>query len=224
MRKMDLSLFIGVLVAVLLGSFTGFGAECAEIRENVVRLHVLANSDSPEDQELKYAVRDALLSQSEQLFEEAETRDQAEQRIAEKLQEIEAAAQTEIEARGYRYTAKATLVNMYFDTRQYDGFTVPAGRYDAVRITIGEGKGQNWWCVMFPPMCVPCASEKPELPIQEQIEALGTQPVYKPKFAVVELIERAKQALENEPDVVLAETEPEPRLGPEPYTRFTMNP
>lgn len=195
MKRIDLSVLIGIVAAVVLASLTGFSAECEEIRDNVVRLHIIANSDSDADQAVKYAVRDAILEQSSEIFADAQSKESAETEIASKLTQIEDIAKNTVSLAGYDYSVSAQLVNMYFTTRQYGNVTVPAGRYDAVRITLGEAAGQNWWCVMFPPMCVPAAAEKDALPIESQIGELGSNPRYKPKFAVVELIESVREAM-----------------------------
>ncbi|MDR2932946.1 MAG: stage II sporulation protein R [Oscillospiraceae bacterium] len=207
MSRIDLSVLIGVVAALFIGSFTGFGAECEDVRDGVVRLHILANSDTNEDQAVKYAVRDALLSASPALLRGAPSKDAAEEEISARLSDIEDIARATVSGMGYDYPVSARLVNMYFETRRYDTLTVPAGQYDAVRITIGDGAGKNWWCVMFPPMCVPAAAEQETLPIEQQIESLGTQPHYVPKFAVVELIEKVRYKLSGETDHLIAAPE-----------------
>ena len=95
---------------------------------------------------------------------------------------------------------------MFFDTRQYGNITVPAGRYDAVRIIIGEGIGKNWWCVLFPPMCVPAASEKNGGEIAAQLEHVGQTPHYTPKFALLEIVEGIRDKLAGQPAKALPET------------------
>ena len=204
MKRIEYSMLIGIIIAVCVSSVTGFGAQCEEMRSNMLRLHILANSDSEDDQNLKYRVRDAVLVQSAAMTGTVSIT-AAEESIAGSLEEIEAIAQKEILDAGYDYSVKAKLVNMYFSTRRYEKITVPAGRYDAVRIIIGEGNGENWWCVMFPPMCVPAALEKEAGMLEEQIESLGTEPKYKAKFAVVEVIEAVKNKLSGESEEVIAE-------------------
>ena len=101
--------------------------------------------------------------------------------------------------RGYHYDVNAELCNIFFNTREYDGVTLPAGRYDAMRITIGEAKGQNWWCVLYPPMCIPAAQPTQELNDvlnESEMEIVTSEPKYEIRFACVELFERLKEALE----------------------------
>lgn len=194
MKRFDISLVIGLVMAVLITSFTSFARDCAEVRQGVVRLHVLANSDSEADQSLKLAVRDKILEETAELFSSSTSKEEAELAVREQLGLIEETARGEVLRQGYDYPVKAELVNMFFKTRGYDGAILPAGRYDAVRVSIGTAKGKNWWCVLFPPLCVPAASEK--LPVEEQIERLGQQPQYVPKLALLEFAESVLQSSE----------------------------
>ncbi len=144
----------------MLSGFSGFSTQCDDIRGRVLRLHILANSDSAVDQQLKLNVRDKILEQSAELFKSAQSKQQAEEDVCEKLPEIVKVAQAEVNREGYSYKVGANLVHMYFSTRTYGNVTLPAGDYDAVRITIGAAKGHNWWCVLYPSLCLP-AAEKP---------------------------------------------------------------
>lgn len=191
MKKIDIALAIGLACTIFLTSFTTFARDYDALRGDILRLHILANSDSEADQRLKLAVRDRILDAN--LFAPASDKAQAEQIAESELAEIERIAGDEVERQGYDYHVKAELVEMYFDTRTYETATLPAGRYDAVRVSIGAAEGKNWWCVMFPPMCVPAVSEK--LSLQTQIEQMGSQPHYVPKLAVLELVEAVKEKL-----------------------------
>lgn len=191
MKRIDLALAIGLACTIFFTSFTSFARDCADLRGDVLRLHILANSDSEADQNLKLAVRDRILASG--MFAPASDKELAGQIAESKLADIELIARDEIARNGYGYPVKAELVNMYFGTRTYETATLPAGRYDAVRVSIGEAKGKNWWCVLFPPMCVPAASEK--IPLQTQLEQMGEQPHYVPKLAVLEIIEAVREKL-----------------------------
>ena len=126
----------------------------------LLRLHILANSDSIDDQALKLKVRDKVLAQTENLFQsQPENAADAEQLVAEHLETLEQTAQQLVWDEGYSYAVKAQLVEMPFDDRTYGEWIMPAGDYEALRITIGEAAGQNWWCVMYPSLCVPNACE-----------------------------------------------------------------
>ncbi len=142
-----------LMAAVLAVTFTYSDLKEAPERKDLIRLHVIANSDSPQDQALKLCVRDQLLSSFGQAFQETYTLDEAREVINENLDDLEAAALTEIYRHGYHYPVKAQLGTFTFPTKAYGDIVYPAGRYEALRVVIGEGKGANWWCVMFPPLC-----------------------------------------------------------------------
>ena len=195
MKKWIAAVCIGLTAAVVLQFSTGFAAECAQIRENVLRLHILANSDSEEDQTLKLKVRDRVLEETEELFYQADNLAAAKQSARQNLEEIRLAAEEEVERQGYDYPVKAEVVNMFFDTRVYEEFTLPAGHYDSVRITIGEAAGHNWWCMLYPAVCLPCATPRQELEenfTPEQADIVEKPQEYEIQFAVVELWEKLK--------------------------------
>ena len=132
-----------------------------ELADKVVRLHVLANSDSEEDQALKLQVRDVVLERATVILEQSADRREAESRLRGQLLELERIAAKEIAAEGYDYPVTVNLENTDFPTKEYDGFTLPAGEYLALRVIIGEGKGRNWWCVVFPPLCTAASADVP---------------------------------------------------------------
>ena len=144
-------------------SLFGFTSVCGEIADRVVRLHVLAASDSAEDQALKQAVRDAVLQAADGLLDEAVDADSAQQILSRRLPAIRDAAQACVYAHGHTDPVTVSLCRDYFTTREYDTVTLPAGTYRTLRVTIGEGAGHNWWCVVFPPMCLSGACEQEAL-------------------------------------------------------------
>ncbi len=150
----------GVLCAAVLGSW--LGREQAELADSVIRFHVIANSDSADDQALKLAVRDRVLAQAESVYPENATLAQARAALEGDLSALAEAGRAVVEAEGYDYPVTARLEECWFPTKEYDGFALPAGNYTALRVVIGEGKGQNWWCVAFPPLCLGAASETVE--------------------------------------------------------------
>ena len=147
------------MAVCLLFSLIPFSAECSDISDEVFRLHILANSDSEADQTLKLKVRDAVLNYTDTLYKSADSRVAAEKLTADNLQSIADVAAAEVKRRGYNYPVKAEIKNMYFDTRYYGKVTMPSGMYDALRITIGSGGGHNWWCVMYPSLCIGAATD-----------------------------------------------------------------
>ena len=158
-RTLTLSMLFGTALAVILGSFSAFAAECDDMPEKLFRMHILANSDSKEDQELKYALRDFLSDDMQYIFEGCSTAEEAKNAAKNNLREITLKAQEFIYESGYDYKITASVEKTFFTTRQYGNITVPAGEYDALRILIGEGEGRNWWCVMFPPLCLGAVEE-----------------------------------------------------------------
>ncbi len=186
-KRLDVALIIGLVVSLLTMGITGFAQDCGAVRQDVLRLHVIPNSDSLDDQDLKLAVRDRILQETGELFQDADSKEQAQALSQGALDRIQQAANDEIQSRGYPYQARVELVNMYFETREYENFTMPAGYYDAVRVTIGAGRGHNWWCVLFPPLCVPAAAEDPEKAFTGQEQEVVTQsPQFEPRFKIVE--------------------------------------
>ena len=123
------------------------------IADGVFRLHVLANSDSEEDQNLKYQVRDALLNYMNELCEKCTTKQDAIRLVTENQENFKQIALDTINEQGYSYDVKINIGNFEFPTKNYGDISLPAGYYDALRVEIGKAKGQNWWCVMFPPLC-----------------------------------------------------------------------
>ena len=148
---MLLSLMIGLAAAVVWGGWAL--REQRELADKVVRLHILANSDSEEDQALKLQVRDVVLTRAEELLRASDGRGEAEAMLREHLRELTQVAQTAIAENGYGYSVRTELANTVFPTREYEDFSLPAGNYLALRVIIGEGGGKNWWCVVFPPLC-----------------------------------------------------------------------
>lgn len=148
---MLLSLLIGLTAAVLWGSWSLQAQR--ELADKVVRLHILANSDSEVDQALKLRVRDAVLTRAEELLVPSDGRKEAEMALRDHLPELTTLAQTTIAAEGYDYSVRTELANTVFPTREYENFSLPAGSYLALRVVIGDGAGKNWWCVVFPPLC-----------------------------------------------------------------------
>lgn len=148
---MVLSLLIGLLSAALWGGWSL--GEQQKLADKVVRLHILANSDSDEDQVLKLRVRDSVLTRAEEILTASDGRQEAEKSLRGHLGELAALAGETVEAEGYAYPVTVELANTLFPTREYPGFRLPAGEYLALRVVIGEGGGRNWWCVVFPPLC-----------------------------------------------------------------------
>lgn len=125
----------------------------SNIADSVLRLHVIANSDSAADQQLKIAVRDRVLKEAQNLFENTSSADEAKKAAEKNIKFLEKTTKDELKKRGYDYEVSVEVGEFAFPVKFYDDIMLPSGQYRAVRIIIGEGKGRNWWCVMYPPMC-----------------------------------------------------------------------
>lgn len=176
-------------------------------REKLIRFHVIANSDSPKDQALKLKVRDKIIESMNQKFEQSTSLEESREIIKNNLEEIEFYARQEIERQQSSYDVSVDFGNHNFPTKTYGSFTLPAGEYEAVRVVIGEGKGKNWWCVMFPPLCfIDITNGLTNDTTKEQLSNVLTEEEYKMitkaksddevplklKFKVVEIIEKSK--------------------------------
>lgn len=132
------------------------------LSDEILRLHVVADSDEASDQAVKLQVRDAVLSALEGLTGDAQSKEEVMAVVKENLSALEAAANEVLEKLDARYHAAVSLKQEEFPTRDYETFSLPAGVYDSLRITIGSGQGKNWWCVVFPQLCLPAASSQVE--------------------------------------------------------------
>ena len=197
MRRIEISILGAIIFSVVLSMCT-VGTECASIRDSVLRLHVLANSDSNDDQALKLKVRDRLLDVSGELYAECDTKEEAVSATRKSLDALTSEAESVVRECGFDYPVRISLEESYFNTRTYGNVTLPAGNYQAVRVIIGEGKGHNWWCVMFPPLCVSPASEDSvgldDVLTPEQMELVECDG-YEIKFKCVELYEELRKYL-----------------------------
>ncbi len=193
-KRFELSIILALIFSVLL-SFTSFSAYCNEIENGVLRLHILANSDSDKDQALKLAVRDSILENSENIFESASNKEDALKNAKENLPKIINTARKTIKEYGYDYSVLGEVEKCYFNTRVYDNFTLPAGYYDAVRIKIGSAKGKNWWCVLFPEVCISASANLKDTLSDGSVEKIENPQNYKVKFKVVEIITAAREKI-----------------------------
>lgn len=192
----ELSLLVA-LAAVLLWGAASLHRQDA-LQEKLVRLHVIANSDSEDDQAMKLRARDAVLAQATALLEQSADRAEAMARLEESLPRLEKAA---YDACGGVYPVEASLGMAEFPRKEYDGFALPAGEYMALRVVIGEGAGQNWWCVVYPPLCTAAASDLSRTALdagltEDDLSLItGDGDGYVLRFRSLELWERLRQWL-----------------------------
>ena len=195
----EIALLVGTMLFLSSGAFALRTQQ--DLAEKVVRLHVLANSDSEEDQALKLQVRDAVLAQAAYLLEGCEDRGEAESLLRGQLLELERLALAVVRQQGYAYPVKLELADTEFPTRDYEGFMLPAGEYLALRVLIGEAAGQNWWCVVFPPLCAAASTDVPAAALAagfaaEEVSLITEDsPEYVLKFKTVELWQTLRQKL-----------------------------
>ena len=187
---------VTVIAAVF--SVVSFASGCAEVRRDVLRLHVVGASDSEFDQSLKLKVRDAVLEKGGELFDGTVTADEAEKIITPRIDELKAVAEEVLKENGCDYKVDIQVGEEYFTTRCYENFTMPAGVYTAVRVNIGSAEGKNWWCVMFPPLCLPAASADADAFFtDEEMKIVSSSPRYEPRFKIVEIYESIKNKIVN---------------------------
>ena len=157
MKKLKIGRIFVILILlslfILISAISYVDAVSNNIADSVFRLHVIANSDSKEDQELKLKVRDELLSYMNIISKDSTSKQEAMQIANEHKEEFTQIAEKVIKENGYNYTVNVQIGKADFPTKYYGDITLPAGTYDALKVQIGEAKGQNWWCVMFPPLC-----------------------------------------------------------------------
>ncbi|WP_425446251.1 stage II sporulation protein R [Dethiothermospora halolimnae] len=181
-------------------------------KESLIRFHVVANSDSDQDQQLKLKVRDKIIGKMNEKFKDSSSLDETRKIIENNIKEIEYIAKNELNRQGKNYDINVDFGYHNFPTKSYGNFTLPAGKYEAVNVVIGEGKGKNWWCVMFPPLCFvdvtngltdeKTESELKEVLTEEEYNMIKTAKSkedtdVKLKFKLVEILEKGKIKLGN---------------------------
>lgn len=175
----------------------------ADIYDKVLRLHVVANSDSEADQELKLCVRDRILAVTQALGSDCTSLEEARELIEAELDTLELAAAEEIARQGFSYAVEVKLTEEQYPTKQYASLCFPAGKYLSLQVLIGDAVGQNWWCVLFPPLCLDAASKSNEDAFisvgftaeQYKIITETEEPTYRARFKILELIEGTQSGL-----------------------------
>lgn len=201
--KYSILLIFLLLIYILISAMSYVNAISTDISNSVFRLHVIANSDSCEDQNLKYLVRDNILSYMNEICKDATSKEEAIKIANDNLDIFKEIAKQTVIDNGYNYDVNVEIGNFSFPTKTYGDISLPSGFYDALRIKIGEANGQNWWCVMFPPLCfvdvssgiVPEDSKetmKSELSDEEFSLISSNDSDIKFKFKLVEMLQNAK--------------------------------
>ena len=186
-KKIMAALFIGLILTTGFATYRSARA-AEELGDGVLRLHILANSDSAEDQALKLQVRDAVLAYAAGEFTAVENKAQAVALAERELETLERVAEQTLREQGCDMAVSASVENTFFPTKEYDnGTRLPAGYYDALRLEIGQAKGKNWWCILYPALCFGGSIEQSEQALGEQGElATSDAPRVQVKFKLVE--------------------------------------
>lgn len=186
-----------VLSVVVIAFTANASAQQHAIADKLIRLHVIANSDSEYDQNMKLFVRDAVINKLKSLLSDAKTRDEAAVIISNSTDIIRSAAGNAVNEFGGNYDVNVSLLNENFSTREYETFSLPAGEYLSLKVTIGEGAGKNWWCVVFPPICFSAATheELTEMSFTDsEIDFItGKDDAVTYKFFILEKLEKIKE-------------------------------
>nr|WP_312576591.1 stage II sporulation protein R [Sedimentibacter sp.] len=208
-KKVTLSLFLVLTVILISYTVEAYGS-IYQIKDKVIRLHVIANSDTFDDQQLKYKVRNNIIKTFDKEFEFITTKKESEKIILKELDEIREIAESTVKAEGYDYNINVYYGNYKFPRKQYEDIVLPEGNYDAVKIEIGKAQGKNWWCVMFPSLCfvnfgnaddsepvfdIDTEKKLQEVLTQEEIDSIKTKRGLndiKLKSRIFELIEKGK--------------------------------
>lgn len=199
LKPLEISLLVMLALCLLVGD--GALSHQDALQRKLIRLHVIANSDSPRDQQIKLQVRDSVLDFATELLRQAPDRQAANRQLEASLPEIEQAANRQLARCGSTDTAAVSLRLVQFPLKTYDGFALPSGEYLALRVVIGAGEGRNWWCVVYPPLCTTAAADLEETAIscgmeEQEIRLMeGETPDYQLKFRTVELWQRLRQLL-----------------------------
>ena len=191
MTKQELSVLLGLLFAVVFSVCAQDIKEAEDIRQNTIRLHIIANSNSLQDQNIKIAVRDDILKSEDTVFSDAENFDTALKNTRDNLEEIEESVNAFLAECGAGYNARCSLENFYFDTKQYNGFALPKGEYTALTVRLGKAEGKNWWCVVYPSLCSQSCGD---IALENSTDFIKTEKITA-RFKVVEIFEDIKYRL-----------------------------
>ena len=166
--KFEISLAVGLLITILTGCAFAWN-DAKDIKDSIVRMHIIANSDSKEDQALKLKVRDEILSLATQLTKDANNAEEILDILSNNTELLEKTAGKVVIDSGYDYTVAISTERNYFPTKNYGELTLPAGKYNALRVELGDASGENFWCVIFPPLCLNVAKET-EIDINKEFD------------------------------------------------------
>lgn len=196
--KIFVPLFL--VFAFLFSYITPFIETSENISEEVFRLHILANSDSDADQQLKLKVRDEILKKGETVFASSDSIEETIKLCRDNIGVFQETAEQCLKDNGSNYSVKVYVDKEYFNTRKYDEITLPSGIYNALKIVIGQGKGHNWWCVMFPAICLSSVTddELNKYLTEDEQKLVNSDSKYEVRFKIVEIYEKLKSKVISE--------------------------
>ncbi|SHE96671.1 stage II sporulation protein R [Tissierella praeacuta DSM 18095] len=161
--------------------------------DEIIRFHIRANSDKEEDQALKLKIRDEILKEMKEKFKYTKTLEESREVIRENMKEMKDITERVIQKEGKDYDVAITLDQDNFPTRKYGNLVLPSGEYETLLITLGEGKGQNWWCIMFPPLCFVDITHSVAYNVEKELDTKIEEPQLKLKWKTAELIKKNKK-------------------------------
>ena len=188
--------FVCSFVLCVLLSFFSFSYIAENLSEKVIRFHIPANSDSEIDQEIKLKVKDEIFEYVTRLLKESKSYKESENIIINNIENIDSKVNLILSEMNVDYKAQAKVIKEYFKTREYDTFTLPAGEYTALRITLGEGKGENWWCALYPSLCISTSLCENELS-ENEISLIENKEENKISFLIYEWFLEIKKLFDN---------------------------
>ena len=194
-KKLFVFLPLLLIFTLLFGSLSYTNDASNDISTKVLRMHVLANSNSINDQRLKIAVKNNILKSTQELFTDCDNLEESIKIAQSNTELIKASAQEVIKKYNKNYDVKVYVDNEFFDVREYKDFTLPSGNYNTVKVVIGEGKGKNWWCVMYPAVCISACSDDFDKALTKEEKKLITSKKYIPKFKILEIINKIKNKI-----------------------------
>lgn len=188
MKTLFKSMCVAFVLTVIF-SFLPFQTVCENLTQDVLRLHILANSDTADDQELKLLVRDEIANECKDIFSGAGSLEEAKNLTLQNIDRLKSTAENVIREQGKDYSVSVNLCKEYFSTRYYGSITMPAGKYTALQIKIGEANGENWWCILYPSLCVGTSADYESFtgelsPTESDVVSSGNK--YEFKFKIVE--------------------------------------
>ncbi len=199
MKKLEISVFLGLILSVIISLFLQTNLTAHAVRSETLRLHIIANSNSEYDQNIKLLIRDEILVLSSEIIADSENIDSAINTANDNLELIQSKVNDYLIKKDIPYTATISVENFYFETTSYEDFTLPQGEYPALTVRLGEAKGNNWWCVVYPSLCVSmaCEIDNEKYENKDVNEFINNDDI-QIKFKSVEIFEDVKSFLLNE--------------------------